>query len=138
MATAQHGRNALFYADVTPTADGSLSKIPMLVDWSIDKETDDVETTHTESSNKEYVSGFGNFNGTLNFNDDKDTDYIDILSDGLPRNGLLYRNRAAGVGKRKYDHGPLIFAMSAAGGVSAKVAGSLKFKAAGSVTHGYA
>lgn len=140
MATAQHGRKALFYAETgaSPTGSGTLTKVPMLVDWSIDRETDDVETTHTESTNKEYVAGFPNFSGTISFNDDADSDIIDAIADGLARGGLLYRNIAAGAGKRKYDYGPMIFAMSGSGGTTAKVGAQLKFKAAGAIVHGYA
>lgn len=140
MATAQHGRRALFYAEDgdTPTGSGTLSKVPMLVDWTIDRETDDVETTHTESENLEYVSGFPNFTGTLNFNDDADSDTVDKICDGQTRGGLLYRNRSAGVGKRKYDFGPMIFSMSASGGTKSKIGSQVKFKAGGAITHGYA
>lgn len=138
MATAQHGLRCLFYADVTPTADGTISKVPMLVDWSLNKATDDVETTHSESVTKEYVSGLPDFSGTLNFNDDKDADAVDILTDGKARAGILYRNINAGAGKRKYDSGPMIFALQTSGGVTAKIAAQVSFKAAGAITHGYA
>ena len=138
MTTAQHGKRALFYADVTENATGTITKVPMLVDWTLDKDIDFVDTTHTESENKEDVDGFGNFNGTLNFNDDLDSDAIDTMTDGAIRTGILYRNHRAAAGKRKYDYGPMRFSMSASGGVSSKVGASVKFRAAGAITHGYA
>ena len=140
MATAQHGRRALAYVETgaNPTGTGALSKIPMLVSWSFDKDTDDVETTHTESENKEYVSGFGNFNPTLSFNDDADSDTVDQVTDGQARNFLLYRNIRAGAGKRKYDYGPMILSMSADGGTTSKIGNQVKAKAAGTIIHGYA
>ena len=138
MATANHGKRALLIADCTPTADGTLTVVPMLVDWSLDADRDFVDTTHTESENKEDVEGFDNYSLQLNFNDDLDGTAVETFFDGQRRFFYLYKNYRAAAGKRKYDYGYGRGSLSSSGGVSAKVGHSTRLRAAGAITHGRA
>ena len=134
MATAKHGRKGLIYLDMSAGANSMASVVPMLVDWSIDRTTDTVEVTSCDSSNKEYVSGFADYAGTLSANMDADSDQLYAAADGQARMHYFYPDRDAVAGKRRYNYGLIRLDASESGGVSAKLGQSVTFKAAGAIT----
>lgn len=138
MARAEHGRFAMAYADVTSGVTGTLTKVPMIVDYTFSGSTDDVEVTSTDSTNKEYLAGFANFEATINANLDADSDALYAVTDGLPRALLFYFNRNAVAGKRRYFYGPCIFSIDESGGVNASQKAAVKVKAGGAIVRGFA
>ena len=138
MARAEHGRFAMAYADVTSGVTGTLTKVPMIVDYSFSGGTDDVEVTSTDSTNKEYLAGFASFEATVNANLDADSDALYAVTDGLPRALLFYFNRNSAAGKRRYFYGPCIFSVDESGGVNASMKAAIKLKAAGAIVRGFA
>jgi hypothetical protein len=135
MATAKHGRRGRLYLEMgpNPTGTGAVSAVPMLVDWSIDRTTDKVDTTSCDSENKEYVQGFGDYKGQFSANMDADSDQLYAAADGLARNHIFYPDRDAAAGKRRYNYGPVMLDCSESGGVSAKLGQNGTFQAAGTI-----
>lgn len=136
MTTAQHGRKVRILLDMSDDADGVPVLVPMVVDWSTDRATDDVETTHADSENKEYVAGFPDYKGQFTANQDLDSDLLYKAADGKARLHYLYPNRDAAAGKKKYNYGKIILAVSEDGGVTKKIGQSVTYKAAGIITRG--
>lgn len=134
MATAKHGRKGLLYLDMSAGANSLASAVPMMVDWSIDRATDDVETTSCDSSNKEYVSGLADYSGQFSANMDADSDSLYQAADGQARMHYFYPDRDAVAGKRRYNYGFIMLNASESGGVTAKLSQSVTFKAAGQIT----
>lgn len=134
MATAKHGRKGRILLDTSAGADSAATPVPMLVDWSIDRTTDSVETTSCDSDNKEYVSGYADYTGTFNANMDADSDALYAAADGLARMHYFYPDRDAVAGKRRYNYGLIMLDASESGGVTAKLGQAVTFKAAGPIT----
>jgi hypothetical protein len=134
MATAKHGRKGLIYLDMSAGANSAASKVPMLVDWSIDRTTDSVETTSCDSENKEYVSGLADYSGQFSANMDADSDALYQAADGQARMHYFYPDRDAVAGKRRYNYGLIRIDASESGGATAKLGQSVTFKAAGPIT----
>lgn len=137
MATAKHGRKVRILLDMSTAADGVPVLVPMVVDWSTDRSTDDVETTHADSENKEYVSGFGDYSGQFSTNMDADSDLLYAAADGRARMHYLYPDRDAATPKKRYNYGLIILAVSESGGVTAKLGQSVTYKAAGAITRAF-
>lgn len=131
MATASHGRRGALYLDTSPDADQVPTKIPMLVDWTVNRTVDRVETTSTDSENKEYVSGLPDYTGTFNLNMDADSDALYASADGKARMHYFYPDRT---NPRRYNYGPIMLDASESGGVTAKLGQSVNFAAAGAIT----
>lgn len=136
---AKHGRKGRLFLEVgaNPTGTGPVSAIPMLVDWSVDRSTDDVDMTSTDDDNKVYVQGLPDYKGTFNLNMDSESDQLYACADGLARNHIFYPDRDAAVGKRRYNVGPIMLSASESGGVTAGLKQSVTFKAAGSVVRAF-
>jgi hypothetical protein len=138
MARAEHGRFAEAYADLTTSNSGVLTVVPMILDYSWTGDVATVETTSCDSTNREYLSSFRDWTGTINANEDADSDALYAVTDGLPRAMLFYWNRNSAAGKRRYLYGPWIFSMDESGGVQSQQKAAIKVKAAGAITRGFA
>jgi hypothetical protein len=117
-----HGRKGVVY--VSTTGSGNASIVLSLTDWSLDMSTDTVETTSFGSSNKEYVQGLPDINGSFSgfWNDAEDKLFTaSSSSDGCKI--YLYPSSDA---PTKYFYGPawLSVSVSTAVGDAVKVTGN--------------
>jgi hypothetical protein len=134
MATAKHGRKGLLYLDMSAGANSMASKVPMIVDWSIDSAVDYIDVTSCDSDNKEDVAGLKAYTGQFSANMDADSDQLYTAADGQARMHYFYPDRDAVAGKRRYNYGLIRLDVSESGGASAKLGQSANFRAAGSIT----
>lgn len=139
MGTPKHGRKGLLYLETgaSPTGSGAVTAVPMLVDWTSDRATDDVDMTSTDDDNKVYVQGLPDYKGTYNCNMDADSDALFEAADGQARNHIFYPDRNAAAGKRRYNRGPIMLSINESGGVTAGLKQSVTYKAAGSVVRAF-
>jgi hypothetical protein len=139
MATAGHGRFAQMYADLTASATGVLTVVPMIVKFQLKGGADTVDVTSCDSNNEEFLASWKKFDLTIEANQDQDSDALYNVVDGLPRAVLLYQNlRTAVVGKRRYNYGPFILSVDESGGAKDKLGVNLTGKAAGTIVRGFA
>lgn len=137
MASARHGKDGMIYLDCTALATGTLTLIPLIAEWSIDSSQEHVEVTSLGDTNKQYVSGLRDFKGTASGFMDADTDAIYTAADGVARDFILYPDRYAVAGKRRYSQGKVMVDVSESGGVGGALKVSISFMAAGDITRVY-
>jgi hypothetical protein len=123
-----HGQRGVVYISTTGT--GTATTTASLSAWTLDLDTDLVETTSFGDSNKTYVQGLRNVQGTISgFWDDTETKLFtaSTSSDGCKL--YLYPSSTA---TSKYAYGPAWLSVSLDTGVGDAVTVSANFSANGS------
>ena len=123
-----HGKSGVVYVSTTGT--GTATNVASLSAWTLDLDTDLVETTSFQDSNKTYVQGLRNVQGTLSgFWDDTETKLFTASTSADGCKLYLYpSSNAAG----KYAYGPAWLSVSLDTGVGDAVTVSANFSANGS------
>ena len=122
-----HGKKGVVYISTTGT--GNASSVT-LTEWSLNMNTDKVETTSFQDANKTYVQGLKDVQGTISgFWDDSDAKLFTAAdsSDGIKM--YLYPSSDA---PTKYFYGPAWLDASISTSVSGAVSMSGNFSANGS------
>lgn len=131
MASPIHGRRGRLYVGISASASNA-EPVANLNAWSVDFATDDVETTCFGDTNKVYVSGLPDAQGTFKgFFDTATAQLYTAATDGDPRKFYLYPSNA---NTGQYWSGTALFDMSVEGDVGDAVKVSGSWKAAGAVT----
>jgi hypothetical protein len=117
-----HGRRGVVY--ISTTGSGAASLVLSLTDWSLDMSTDTVEVTSFGDTNKTYVQGLADINGSFSgfWNDAEDKLFTAAQStDGCKI--YLYPSADA---TSKYFYGPAWLSVSVSTGVgdAVKVTGN--------------
>lgn len=126
-------RNARVY--IGPTNGAAAVPLPFTSEITIDSSVDKIDVTAHGDTNKVYVTGLPNFEGTLSaFYDDSATGATDALwaasRDGLSRKTYIYPTTGD---TSKYWYGDMLFDFSASFGVADSGTISGSFVAAGNV-----
>lgn len=125
-----HGRNGRLYCAIA--SGGSAEPIAFLNQWGIEFAVDDVEVTSFGDSNKVYVAGLPNAEGSFGgFYDDSTAQMYTAAVDGVARKFYLYPNLST---PGQYWFGTGIFDFSVESGVGDAVTISGNFKAASAVS----
>jgi len=86
------GRNAVIYMD--PTGSAAASRLAYQAKWSINFTVDKFDVTSVDDSNKVYVTGFPDAQGTFSgFYDDTSVQTYTAATDGLARKLYLYPDK---------------------------------------------
>jgi hypothetical protein len=123
-----HGKSGVVYLSTTGT--GTAQNVSSLSAWTLDLDTDLVETTAFGDANKTYVQGLRNIQGTISgFWNDAETKLFtaSTSSDGCK----LYLYPSANA-TTKYAYGPAWLSVSVDTGVGDAVTISADFSANGS------
>ena len=123
-----HGKSGVVYLSTTGT--GTAQNVTSLSAWTLDLDTDLVETTAFGDANKTYVQGLRNIQGTISgFWNDAETKLFtaSTSSDGCK----LYLYPSANA-TTKYAYGPAWLSVSVDTGVGDAVTISADFSANGS------
>lgn len=124
-----HGRAGRFYAGITST--GTAEPIAFLNNWSIEFAVDFVEVTAFGDSNKIYVSGLPDAQGSFGgFLDDATQQLYTAASDGVARKFYLYPSNTS---TTKYWFGEALFDFSVQGAVDSAVEVSGNWRASTAV-----
>lgn len=122
-----HGKKGVVY--VSTSGSGNASNVLHLNAWTLNRNTDTVETTSFGDVNKTYVQGFPDLSGTFSgFYDDAETKIFSAASSADGCKLYLYPSSDA---PSKYAYGPAWLDSSINTGVSAAVAISGNFRANG-------
>lgn len=122
-----HGKSSVIYVSTTGT--GNAVPVVGLMEWSLSRTTDRVESTEFGASNKTYVQGLPDVSGTINgyWDNSEATLYTASTStDGCKI--YIYESSAA---TTKYFYGPAWLDYSESSSVSDAVKVSLTFAANG-------
>lgn len=122
-----HGKSGIVYISTTGT--GTASNVVNQTAWTLDLSTDLVETTSFGDSNKTYVQGLRNIQGTLSgfWNDTESKLFTGSTStDGVKI--YLYASSAA---TTKYAYGPAWLSVTMETGVADAVQVNASFSANG-------
>ncbi len=122
-----HGKKGIVYVSTTGTG---VATSVTLTEWTLNMNTDKVETTSFGDANKTYVQGLKDLQGTLSgFYDESDSKLFTAAdsTDGIKM--YLYPSTDA---PTKYWYGPAWLDASITTGVSAAVSVSANFVANGS------
>lgn len=124
-----HGRRGQLYVD--PTGSAAASPVAYLSQWGLDFSTDRVDVTAFGDTNKTYVSGLPDAQGSFSgFYDTATAQLYTASQDGLARKFYLYPDNSS---TGTYFFGTALFDFSLSGGVSDGVAVSGTFAAASEV-----
>lgn len=118
-----HGRNGSLYVGIASDT-ASASPVTFLSQWDIKFEVDKEDVTAFGDSNKVYVAGLPDAQGSFaGFFDDATPQLYTAASDGLPRKFYLYPSTAT---TTVYFWGTALFDFTVSGdvGSSVKVSGS--------------
>lgn len=127
-----HGRRGRLYVDQSSGAAAAATPVAFLNSWSIAFETDKVEITAFDDTNKTYLSGLPDASGDFGgFYDDSTNQLYDAAIDGAARKFYLYPDLAT---SSKYWYGTAIFDFSVDGSVSDAVTVSGSWAAAGPIS----
>ena len=74
MATPYHGRSGVVY--MSTSGAGTAAAVVQLSEWSLDRSTDTVDVTSFGDSNKVFVQGLPNLQGSISGFWDSDTDTL--------------------------------------------------------------
>ena len=116
-----HGRSGRLYAGIASA--GTAEPITFLNSWSFDASTDDVDVTAFGDTNKTYVSGLPDFQGSFaGFYDNASAQLYTAAIDGVARKTYLYPSTSDAI----YWFGTASFDVSIETGVSdaVKISGS--------------
>lgn len=124
-----HGRNGRLYAAIT--SGGTAEPIAFLTNWSLDSSTDKIEVTAFGDTNKQYVAGLPDAQGSFSGWYDTETEQLYTASqDGVARPFYLYPNTSDG----DYFSGQAVFDFSISTPVDGAVSVSGNFAATTTVT----
>lgn len=126
-----HGGTGRVY--VSTTGSGNAVNVAALTDWSLDMASDTVEVTALTDTNKTYVQGLGNLQGTLAGFWDAGVDTLfkaRTSSDGCKM--YIYPAGTSGTTSGYYAYGPAYLSLSMTGAVADAVKVSGNFVAKGS------
>lgn len=125
MAT-YHGRGGVVY--LSTSGSGTASSVLNITEWSIDRDTDVVEVTSFGDSNKTYVQGLANLQGSFSgFWNDTETKIFTAASSTDAIKLYLYPSSSI---TTKYAYGTAWLSASISTSVSGAVAISGNFSAA--------
>jgi hypothetical protein len=123
-----HGKSGVVYVSTTGT--GTASNAASLSTWTLDLDTDLVETTSFGDTNKTYVQGLRNIQGTISgFWDDTEAKLFTASTSADGCKIYLYPSSSA---VSKYAYGPAWLSVSLDTGVGDAVTVSANFSANGS------
>lgn len=129
----RHGQNGRLYVDVSSAGNAAAIPVATLNSWSITFTTDKVEVTAFEDTNKTYVSGKPDVQGTYaGFLDDGVDQLYHAATGGQGRKFYLYPDRSNSA--TKYWFGEAIFDQQVQGSVSGAVEVSGSFAASNAVS----
>jgi hypothetical protein len=124
-----HGRSGRLYAGVTSA--GTAEPIAFLSQWSIDFSVDFVDVTAFGDTNKTYVSGLPDAQGSFSgFYDDATAQLYTAATDGVARKFYIYSDNSS---TSKYWFGTGLFDFSVSGGVDSAVTISGNWRAASAI-----
>lgn len=122
-----HGKAGLVY--VSTTGSGTASSVIHLSAWTLDLSTDLVETTSFGDTNKTYVQGLRNIQGTLaGFYDDTESK---LFTGSTSSDGIKMYLYPASTALTKYAYGPAWLSMGVDTGVADAVKITADFSANG-------
>lgn len=123
-----HGQRGVVYISTTGT--GTATNVASLSAWTLDLDTDLVETTSFGDANKTYVQGLRNVQGTISgFWDDTETK---LFTASTSSDGCKLYLYTASTATTKYAYGPAWLSVSLDTGVGDAVTVSANFSANGS------
>ena len=123
-----HGQRGVVYISTTGT--GAATPAASLSAWTLDLDTDLVETTSFGDANKTYVQGLRNVQGTLSgFWDDTESK---LFTASTSTDGCKLYLYPASTAPTKYAYGPAWLSVSLDTGVGDAVTVSANFSANGS------
>jgi hypothetical protein len=94
MPTPRAGRNAAIYIDTSSAANGSAVPVSLKNNWSLDQATERFETTAFGDTNKSYVSGMPDVQGSFaGMWDADDTNLYNLIGSSSARKMYLYPDR---------------------------------------------
>jgi hypothetical protein len=94
MATPRAGRNAAIYIDTSSAANGSAVPISLRNNWSLDQSADRFETTAFGDTNKSYVAGMPDVQGSFaGMWDADDSNQYNLIGSSTARKMYLYPDR---------------------------------------------
>jgi hypothetical protein len=122
-----HGKSGLVYVSTTGT--GTASSVLRQTAWTLDLSTDLVETTSFGDSNKTYVQGLRNIQGTLSgFWDDTESK---LFSGSTSADGVKVYLYPSSTALTKYAYGPAWLSVTMETGVADAVQVNTSFSANG-------
>lgn len=122
-----HGRKGVVYISTTGT--GAATNVIKLTDWSLNMETDTVEVTSFGDSNKTYVQGLPDVQGSLSgFWDDTEDKLFTAASSADGCKVYLYPSSDA---VTKYFYGPAWLSVSIQSAIGDAVKINASFRANG-------
>lgn len=125
-----HGKSGRLYAAIA--SGGSAEPIAFLNAWSIDFSTDKADVTSFGDTNKVYVSGLPDAQGSFGgFYDNATAQLYTASQDGVSRKFYLYPDNAT---TGQYWYGTALFDFSVSSGVGDAVTVSGNWNAAGAIT----
>ena len=124
-----HGRSGRLYAGITSA--GTAQSIAFLNQWSIDFSVDFVDVTAFGDTNKTYVSGLPDAQGSFGgFYDTSTAQLYTAATDGVARSFYLYPDNGS---TGQYWFGTGLFDFSVSGGVDSAVTVSGNWRAASAI-----
>lgn len=125
---AYHGKKSVIY--MSTTGAGTAANVPFFAEWTLDRSTDTVEVTSFGDTNKVFVQGLPNCNGTFSgFFDSAQDTLFDAGESTTPVKMYIYPSADA---SSIYHYGTAWVSASMAAGVSGAVTISGSFVAASS------
>lgn len=125
--SAYHGKNAVIYVSTTGT--GVATTVGGVAKWSLDMKTDKVDVTCFGDTNKAYVQGLRDVQGTLSGFWDSAADTLYDAAASIDGCKLYIYPSAAATGK--FFSGPAYLDFSAEAGADGAVTINCSFAAAG-------
>lgn len=125
-----HGRNGRLYVGIA--SGGTAEPIAFLNKWSMSFSTDDVEVTAFGDTNKTYVAGLPDVDGSFaGFYDTATAQTLTAATDGVARKFYAYPDNTS---TSQYWFGTAIFDFAVSTGVGEAATVSGNFKASSAVT----
>ena len=116
------GRKGALYASIT--SGGTAQPIAYLTDWSLDMSIDKYDATSFQDTNKTYVAGLPDGQGSFSgFYDDATAQLFTAASDGVERKCYLYPDTSA-AGKYWYTTAIFDSSIQVTNGDMVKISGS--------------
>lgn len=124
---AYHGKKSQIY--ISTSGAGTAAYVPFIADWTLDKSTDTVEVSAMGDTNKSFVQGLPNCQGTFSgFFDSAQDNLFDAAESSTPVKMYIYPSSDA---PTIYHYGTAWVSASMASGISAAVTVTGSFIAAG-------
>ncbi len=128
--TPRAGRNARILVDTSSGGAGSAVQVTSKNKWTLDQKVDTFEVTAFEDSNKGYVVGLPDAQGTMEgFWDSGDNNVYNVIGSSVARKVYIYPDVVNNVGT--YFFTTAFFSVKQDGATSSAVNFSLTFSAAG-------